>query len=553
VTEPPGRPVLGPPPDDAPPGANAPLADASYARPDGVTGSFAANDRPEPPYLPPPPTVSPEQRAAFERPAGAAPFDAPPGTRIGPRPPDIPAVAPFLADAFHRPPTTTDGFDPAPGSRIVATGPAPESPWWQPGARHDPWRNPQTPFWLGRGAVFSKGAAQQLDALDDEAQDEDDAPPPAEDPETEEPAGRPPRGRLGLRVLTFGVFLTLLAGAIGGGIGYWLAQRGRDVLLHHDVSLPQNDTPANRPPGSIAAIAKRVGPAVVSIAVTTPDEYAVGSGVVIDKDGDVLTNNHVIAPALTSSKSTIVVTFSNEDTATATIVGRDQVSDLAVLNVPTDNLTVATLGNSDSLEVGDPVIAIGSPLGLTGTVTSGIVSALNRAVHVFGDDGSSDAYLDAIQTDAPINPGNSGGALVDAAGAVVGINSAAALASTTVNGQQTPASGIGYAIPIDYARSIALQLIKTGHARHGSLGAQGRTATAGLQEGAYLEQVVPKGPAAKAGLRNGDVIVAANGVSILSYDQLAVAVSQRNPGDRLSLTYFRGAGKHTTTVTLGGS
>jgi S1-C subfamily serine protease len=203
--------------------------------------------------------------------------------------------------------------------------------------------------------------------------------------------------------------------------------------------------------------------------------------------------------------------------------------------------------------VGDPVIAIGSPLGLQGTVTAGIVSALDRAVHVFSDDGSSDAYLDAVQTDAPINPGNSGGALVDASGAVVGINSAAALASSGTNGQQTTASGIGYAIPINYARDIAQQLIRTGKAVHASLGAQGRTATAndGLQQGAYLEQVVSGGAAAKGGLRNGDVTVTADGRATLSYDQLVVIVQARKPGDSISVTYFRGSAKKTTKLTLG--
>jgi len=200
--------------------------------------------------------------------------------------------------------------------------------------------------------------------------------------------------------------------------------------------------------------------------------------------------------------------------------------------------------------VGDPVIAIGSPLGLEGTVTSGIVSALNRAVHVFGDDGNSDAYLDAIQTDAAINPGNSGGALVGADGSVVGINSAAALSSPSGSGQSTPTSGIGYAIPINYARGIAEQLIKSGRAVHGSLDAQGRTATANLQEGAYLEQVVPKGAAAKAGLRNGDVIVIADGRAIVSYDQLVVIVQEHKPGDKVSVTFFRGAAKKTASVTL---
>jgi S1-C subfamily serine protease len=537
-------------PDPDPAGASAAAAeDLAFARPPGVDGGFAREDPPIPAYTPPPATVSPEQRAVFGRPPGASAFAPLPGERIAPTPTVYPPVPPQVAGAFGRTPAGGDGFDPPPGGRLVATGPQPESPWWRPHAWLDPWRDPSSPFWLGRGAIFAGGAPEQIDAADDEEHDEQ--PAPVEEDEAREPATAGGPRRFGLRTLTLAVVVALLAGAIGGGAGYWLAQKAQGLLHHSNVSLAQLDKPANRPPGSIAGIAKRVGPSVVSIAVTTPDEYAVGSGVVIDKDGDVLTNNHVIAAAAQAAKSSIVVTFSNEDTATAKIVGRDPVSDLAVLKVPTDGLTVATLGNSDSLQVGDPVIAIGSPLGLEGTVTAGIVSALGRAVHVFGDNGSSDAYLNAIQTDAAINPGNSGGALVDAAGAVVGINSAAALASTGANGQQTPASGIGYAIPINYARTVATQLIKTGHAVHGSLGAQGRTATAGLQEGAYLEQVVPGGPAANAGLKNGDVIVVADGHSIVSYDELAVIVQQHAPGDQISLTYFRGSEEKTTTVTLG--
>jgi S1-C subfamily serine protease len=245
------------------------------------------------------------------------------------------------------------------------------------------------------------------------------------------------------------------------------------------------------------------------------------------------------------------VTFSDEATAKAQIVGADAVSDLAVLKVPADQLTVATLGDSDKLAVGDPVIAIGSPLGLEGTVTAGIVSALGRAVHVFSGDGTSDAYLNAVQTDAAINPGNSGGALVDAAGAVVGINSAGRFSTTDASGQQTPVSGIGYAIPINYARDVAEQLIKSGKAAHGSLGAQGRTVTAGSLQGAYLEQVAPGGAASAAGLQNGDVIVVADSHAIISYDQLVVIVQAHRPGDSMAVTYFRGNTKKTATVTLG--
>jgi S1-C subfamily serine protease len=525
-----------------------PAADETYARPPGVDAAFAPRD-PEPIYSPPPPTASPEEQAVFGRPAGATEYAPLPGERIAPKATAVAPVPRVLAESFGATPDAVGGFAPEPGTRIAPHGPRPESPWWKPDAQRDPWRDPHSPFWLGRGAIFTGGRPAQV-APDEDAEQSDviDVPAEAEE-ELEQP---PKRSRLGLSALAIMLLVGLVAGLLGGGAGYWLANRANNLLHRSDVSLAKTGRPANRAPGSVADIAKRVGPAVVSIAVTTPNEYAVGSGVVIDKNGYVLTNNHVVADG-TGSDATIVVTFADEATAKAKIVGRDATSDLAVLRVPTEQLTVASLGDSDKLAVGDPVIAIGSPLGLQGTVTAGIVSALDRAVHVFANDGSSDAFLDAIQTDAPINPGNSGGALVDASGAVVGINSAAALASSGANGQQTTASGIGYAIPINYARGIAQQLIRSGKAVHASLGAQGRTATAndGLEQGAYLEQVVDGGAAAKAGLHNGDVIVTADGKATITYDQLVVIVQGHQPGDSISVTYFRASAKRTASVTLG--
>jgi S1-C subfamily serine protease len=351
--------------------------------------------------------------------------------------------------------------------------------------------------------------------------------------------------------LLLALAVALVAGGVGGGVGYWVTHETNNVLHHDDVHLAKTGKPANRPPGSVADIASRVGPAVVSIAVRSSNEYSVGSGVVIDKHGDVLTNNHVIAGAAAGTGSSITVTFSDEATAKGQIVGRDPVSDLAVIKVPSQQLTVASLGDSSKLAVGDPVIAIGSPLGLEGTVTTGIVSALGRAVHVSNEDGSSDAYLKAIQTDAAINPGNSGGALVDASGAVIGINSAGRFSVPDGSGGETPVSGIGYAIPINYARGIAKQLIKSGKAQHGSIGARGRSATAGNREGAYLVQVSPHGPAAKAGLASGDVIVVADGHTVISYDELVVIVQEHRPGDKISITYYHGDKKRTTKLTLG--
>ncbi len=528
----------------------APAGDVSFARPAGVDGGFAP--RPEPPaYAPPPRTVSPEERAVFGRPPGGESFAPGPGERMPPHVTHSAPVPAIYADAFGAPAGAQDGFAPAPGTRLPPSGPAPESPWWKADAARDPWRNPTSPYWLGRGAIFTGGRPAQLDPLEDE---EDTGLGPdlgeAEDEELEPDNVR--RVRFGLRGLTVMLLLALVAGLVGGGAGWWLTGHVHDSLHRPDVSIAQVQTPVRRDAGSVAGVAKRVGPAVVSIAVKTPDEFAIGSGVVIDRDGDVLTNNHVVAPAA-DGRGSIVVTFSNESTAKAKIVGRDPTSDLAVIKVPNDEITVATLGDSDQLAVGDPVIAIGSPLGLQGTVTEGIVSALNRPVHAGSQDGTSDAYLDAIQTDAAINPGNSGGALVNTSGAVVGINSAGRFSASDGSGGQIPISGIGYAIPINYAHDIALQLIHTGKAVHADLGVQGVTALSGLQVGAYIKQVSPGGPAAKAGLKPGDVVIVADHQIVQAFDQLIVIVQEHKPGDRISLTYYpkNSAKKVTITVKLG--
>ena len=521
--------------------------DDGYARPPGVDGAFAPHIE-SPVYSRPPETVSPQDRAVFGRPPGAGPFEPAPGERITPRPTDHAPVPRIFTEAFGPTGHAQDGFEPVPGTRLPPRGPAPESPWWKPDAPYDPWRDPRSPFWLGRGAVFTGTRPAQLDPAQDDDADEQLLLPVVD----EEPA--PPdnvrRVRFGLSTFALIAVIAVLAGLLGGGAGWWLTRNVNDALHRPDVHIAQVETPVDRAPGTIAGVARRVGPTVVSIAIQTQNSLAIGSGFVIDKDGDILTNNHVVAVAAESSNASIVVTFSNEATAKAQIVGRDPTSDLAVIKVPNDQLTVAQLGDSDTVAVGDTVIAIGSPLGLQGTVTAGIISALNRPVRVTGDDGTT-SYLNAIQTDAPINHGNSGGPLVNAAGAVIGINSAAAVDPTS--GGTTTANGIGYAIPINYARDIALQLIHTGKAVHASFGATGSTVLAGLEVGAYIKQISPGGPADRAGLKPGDVIVVADGQVVQSFDQLTVIVEQHKPGDRISLTYYPkdSSNKVTTTVTLG--
>lgn len=523
-------------------------AEAGYARPPGVEGGFARHVAP-PAYTRPPETVSPQERAVFSRPPGAGPFAPAPGERIGPRPAEHAPVPPIFVHAFGPSEHAQQGFDAPPGTRLPPSGRPPESPWWEPSAPADPWRDPAAAFWLGRGAVFVGARPAQLDPEDDVDADEQlNLTPPAE--EIAEPAGNVRQLRFGRSTFAILALLALVAGLLGGGAGWWLTRHVHDALRRPDVHIAQVETPTERSPQSIAGVAERIGPTVVSIAIQTNNSLAIGSGFVIDRDGDILTNNHVVAAA-DSPGSSIVVTFSNEATARAQIVGRDPTSDLAVIKVANDQLTVAQLGDSDKVAVGDTVIAIGSPLGLQGTVTAGIVSALDRPVRVSAEDGTT-SYLNAIQTDAPINHGNSGGPLLNAGGAVIGINSAAAVDPTS-GGGTTTANGIGYAIPINYARDIALQLIHTGKAVHATFGATGSTVLAGLEVGGYIKQVSPGGPADQAGLKPGDVIVVADGKVVQTFDQLTVIVEQHKPGDRISVTYYpkNSSKKTTTTVTLG--
>jgi putative serine protease PepD len=348
----------------------------------------------------------------------------------------------------------------------------------------------------------------------------------------------------------------LAAAVVGGGVGAVVgAHYGGDKV----VAIGSGSTVVAAPvsdPKSYTAIAAKVLPSVVSIEVRDPNGGDTGSGFVIRSDGYILTNNHVIASAVDDG-ATIAVTFNDGSQASGHVVGADPASDLAVVKVNKSGLQPASLGSSASVKVGDPVLAIGSPLGLSGTVTSGIVSALNRPVRTqqestnpFGS-GSTDAtVISAIQTDAAINPGNSGGPLVDGAGQVIGITSAIASLGSSGSGQSGNI-GVGFAIPIDQARGIADQLIATGHASHPILGVSiaDVTTQAGDSQ-VLLRSVTAGGPAGKAGMRAGDVIVAIDGTNVTTSDALIAAVRSHKPGDRVSITYVRGGSRHTVTVTL---
>ncbi|GLY84710.1 S1C family serine protease [Actinoallomurus iriomotensis] len=369
-----------------------------------------------------------------------------------------------------------------------------------------------------------------------------------------------PRGRRGPSTSLFlvvSVVIALLAGALGAGVGV-LATGDHSGTVDLGSGKTSTTGAKNRDPGSVAGIAQRLVPSVVMIKVTNGTEGGAGTGFVVN-GGYIVTNNHVVAPAVSGGNMQVV--FSDGKTTTATIVGHDPTSDIAVIKPGTlAGRKALTLGDSDNLAVGDPVIAIGSPLGLAGTVTTGIVSALNRPVSTSGEGGES-AFINAVQTDAAINPGNSGGPLVDSKGQVIGVNSAIATLGSQSLGdkQQSGSIGLGFAIPSNQVKKVAEQLINNGKATHAVIGAcidmsyQGggaRIATDGAQS-CKGGTITAGGPAEKAGLKAGDIITAFDGKPISGSDELIMAIRAKAPGDRVQVAYTRGSQRSTTVLTLG--
>jgi putative serine protease PepD len=375
---------------------------------------------------------------------------------------------------------------------------------------------------------------------------------PTEIPGTAGELGRGPSRRVFVATV-------VAASLLSGGVGGWIGSRGSDTKVEvrdSSASLgePIPTVPVNRPASSVASIAAKVLRSVVSISVEGSSGGGTGSGVVLRSDGYVLTNNHVVADAVDGG--TITVSFNNQSLTdvSAKVVGTDPETDLAVIKVVNGpHLEPATLGTSGSLVVGDPVIAIGSPLGLAGTVTTGIISALNRTVGIPSESGGDTQQLfNAIQTDAAINPGNSGGALVDGAGRVIGINSAIATLGSSTADTQSGSIGVGFAIPVDEARSIAEQLIRSGKATHPAIGVLAQTvgADGNGARGARIKSLSPGGAAEKAGLKVGDVITKVGDKRVLSVDQLIVDLREHKVGDSVQVTFLRGGSTRTVDVVL---
>jgi putative serine protease PepD len=370
----------------------------------------------------------------------------------------------------------------------------------------------------------------------------------------------------------------LVGGAAGvGGAAWYDAWQGNDS---NDGAITASGdgtgaTNASAPAGSVEQVAAKVLPSVVKISVTGSNQAGSGSGIILDPDGEILTNNHVVAIA--KGGGAITVGFNDGKTARATVVGTDPVTDIAVIKVAdASGLTPATIGHSSSLRVGQQVIAIGSPYGLSSTVTSGIVSALNRPVSVETDQSPQQGQgqlpfdpfggqqqqpqqqpqqqLDptttypAIQTDAAINPGNSGGPLVDTAGRVVGINSSIRTADSGGDGS----IGLGFAIPIDEVLPIINQIRDGQTPTHARLGVTVSSVSSdSTQQGARVRSVDPNGVARSAGLKAGDVITKVDDQVIADADSLVATIRGHRPGDSVDISYVRAGSTHTVTVDLG--
>jgi putative serine protease PepD len=365
------------------------------------------------------------------------------------------------------------------------------------------------------------------------------------------------RGRGAVVALVAGV--GLLAGVLGGVAGGALRDNVIDSTGRNPtISLPK--PPAedkNRPANAVTAVADAVLPSVVSIKVRAGAEAGTGSGFVIDADhGYILTNNHVVTAGGTAPATSIAVVFQDGSQVPGKVVGLDASYDLAVVKVQVKGLRELELGNSDAVRVGDPVVAIGAPLGLQGTVTTGIVSAKNRPVAA--GEGNQPAFINAIQTDAAINPGNSGGPLVDSQGRVIAVNSAIARAPGGL-GSSSGNIGLGFAIPSNQARRTAEQLIRTGKAQHPIIGVSldnqydGEGVKVSTRAARGVQPVTKGGPADHAGIRAGDVITKINGRPVTEPDELIVAIRAQTPGDTVTLTIRRGSSEKDVRVKLSAS
>jgi putative serine protease PepD len=340
------------------------------------------------------------------------------------------------------------------------------------------------------------------------------------------------------------VISLVFGGTAGGALGYLAADFSNGVSNTtsqvSETSKPVAITPATE---TVSQIVQNVKPSVVSIKAEGNSGSGTGSGFIYREDGYIVTNNHVAAPAINGGKLTVYL--EDKTSFEAKLVGRNASYDLAVLKIDATGLKPVNIGDSSAINVGDLTVAFGSPLGLTGTVTSGIVSAINRPVTAGGADDQS--FISAIQTDAAINPGNSGGPLVNGQGQVIGVNSAIA---TLGNGTQSGSIGLGFAIPINQAQRVISEIIESGKSTTPIAGISIDSTYDGV--GAKIAEVVADGPAASTDLKVGDIVTKINGEVVEDSTELIVAIRRNNPGDTIVLIVKNSAGnEREVSVVLG--
>ena len=488
-----GAPRLAPRPVSRPPVDAA--SRQAFGRPDGVHGSFVA-ERVRPPKF----------RESGEFTPHTEPAD------------------PVLTEAFGRPFPGVESLQRHPADAGALDDGKAKDELEDP---EDPWRDPGAAAALGEPAVPRRGAH---------------GPDVAHD-------------RLGVRDVLFGGrvsylalavlgVLALLIGLVGGVVGRKTAEVV-EAFTTSRVTLSTNNN-SEAPAGRFAKVAAAVADSVVTIQSVSDQEGMQGSGFVVDGRGYIVTNNHVISEAANSpSQFKTTVVFNDGKEVPAHLVGRDPKTDLAVLKVDNvNNLTVAKLGDSDKVRVGDEVLAAGAPLGLRSTVTHGIVSALHRPVPLSGEGSDTDTVIDGVQTDASINHGNSGGPLIDMDSQVIGINTAGKSLSDS-------ASGLGFAIPVNEAKVVAQTLIKDGKIVHPTLGLSARSVSNAIAQGAQVANVKAGGPAEKGGVLENDVVVKVGNRKVADADEFVVAVRQLTVGQPAPIEVVRDGRHVTLTVTPG--
>ncbi|SON61274.1 Serine protease Do-like HtrA [Mycobacterium simulans] len=473
------------------------------------------------------PPVDPASRQAFGRPSGLhGSFVA---ERVRPqkyreqaefRPHDQPAD-PVLEEAFSRPYSGAESLQRHP---IDAGALAAEKDGGPLDEQEDPWRDPGAAAALGgpavappipRGALGYGGKLGVRDVLFG--------------------------GKVSYLALTILVLIALVIGVIGGVIGRKTAEVV-EAFTTSKVTLSTSGN-AEEPAGRFTKVAAAIADAVVTIESKSDQEGMQGSGVIIDGRGYIVTNNHVISEAANSpSRFKTTVVFNDGKEVPANLVGRDPKTDLAVLKVDNvDNLTVARLGDSGKVRVGDEVLAAGAPLGLRSTVTHGIISALHRPVPLSGEGSDTDTVIDALQTDASINHGNSGGPLIDMDSQVIGINTAGKSLSDS-------ASGLGFAIPVNEMKFVAQTLIKDGKIVHPTIGISTRSVSNAIASGAQVANVKAGSPAQKGGILENDVIVKVGNRKVADSDEFVVAVRQLTIGQDAPIEVVRDGRNVTLTV-----